>query len=574
MTPNYIDRYEIRGEIGRGGMATVLKGYDPRFKRDVAIKLLPREFLHDPQFRARFQREAQTIAALEHPAIVPVYDFGDADGQLYLVMRLMTGGSLADRLEKGPLSITETARILERLAPALDSAHTLGIIHRDLKPANILFDQWNNPYLSDFGIAKLVAGSSTALTATGGLVGTPAYMSPEQVRGVDELDGRSDIYAMGVILFQMLTGKLPYNANTPIGLAFMHVTAPIPNILDIDSSLPEAYQTVIGQAMAKEREARPRTTAALADTISGLALEKDKSVTILDSDARETIVDPYPDKIETEQLEVEQPKTHHTMDLPLTALERELYLEKQGREIPERGLNAGALPQPVARVEKSIVRRIPAWGWAVIGLLSIALIYGMSLLGNGNDIDSEVTPTTTSPVVIVEEPTLTPSKTIAPSSTPTATNTSTLEPTEQPTETPTLRPTNTATLTPKPTDTVTNTPRPTNTPQPINTATPASVLFEIVVRSGSCSSRLFYVDEKSVFIPGRKTFEFPNEVKVVNISAGFVPAGSYWLRACSEDGSNCTQPILPVELNQDTVSYSSSGWVYTYRIDDYGHKCE
>ena len=174
MSSQTIGRYEIKRELGRGGMSTVFHANDPRFKRDVAIKVLPREFLHDPLFRARFEREAETIAALEHPGIVPVYDFGEDDGQLYLVMRYMGGGSLSDRLEKGPLSLTRTVSILQRIAPALDKAHGLGVVHRDLKSANILFDEDDNGFLSDFGIAKLTE-TSFGLTGTGSMIGTPAF---------------------------------------------------------------------------------------------------------------------------------------------------------------------------------------------------------------------------------------------------------------------------------------------------------------------------------------------------------------------------------------------------------------
>jgi serine/threonine-protein kinase len=207
LAPEKIGRYEIKNELGRGGMATVYHAHDPHFKRDVALKVLPREFLHDPTFRARFEREAQTIAQLEHPAIVPVYDFGEETGQPYIVMRYMSGGSLADRLRRESLATSEAARIVTRLAPALDEAHSQGIVHRDLKPANILFDQRGDPYISDFGIAKLSQDSATFTGSA--IVGTPAYMSPEQARGEKDLDGRSDIYALGVILFEMLTGKRP-----------------------------------------------------------------------------------------------------------------------------------------------------------------------------------------------------------------------------------------------------------------------------------------------------------------------------------------------------------------------------
>lgn len=254
-----IGRYEIRLELGRGGMSTVYHAYDPRFKRDVAIKVLPREFLHDPLFRTRFEREAETIAALEHPAIVPVYDFGEDDGQLYLVMRYMAGGSLADRLEKGPYQLPEIVMVLTRLAPALDKAHAMGVVHRDLKPGNILFDEDNNSFLTDFGIAKL-AETSVGLTGTGSMVGTPAYMSPEQARGDATTDGRSDIYAVGVILFEMLTGELPFQADTPMGVAVKHITDPVPRVLQLNPDLPPRCEAVIIRAMSKDVEGRFQTT--------------------------------------------------------------------------------------------------------------------------------------------------------------------------------------------------------------------------------------------------------------------------------------------------------------------------
>ena len=271
MTPEKIGRYEIRAELGRGGMANVYRGYDPRFKREVAVKLLPVEFLRDPQFRARFEREAEVIAALEHPAIVPVYDYGeDAEaGQPYIVMRLMTGGSLAERLERGPLSLAETARIFSRLAPALDRAHARGIIHRDLKPGNILFDDDDNPYISDFGIAKLTEGGSTFTGS--GVVGTPAYMSPEQARGEKHIDGRSDIYALGAIVFQMLTGKFPYEADTPMGIIVKHITDPVPHILDANADLPSGCEDLIQKAMAKRPADRFPKAVDMSGTLDSIA---------------------------------------------------------------------------------------------------------------------------------------------------------------------------------------------------------------------------------------------------------------------------------------------------------------
>lgn len=271
MQPSKIGIYEIKSELGRGGMATVYRGYDSRFEREVAIKILPPELLHaDPQFRTRFQREAKIIAQLEHPSIVPVYDVGETeDGKLpYFVMKYMNGGSLSERIKKGIMSVAEAARILEQIAPGLDEAHSRGFIHRDLKPSNILFDSRGIPYISDFGIAKM---SQSAGTMTGsGIIGTPAYMSPEQATG-EQVDGRTDIYSLGIILFEMLTGKQPYEADTPMAVAIKHVTDPVPRILTFNPNLPADMDLIIQKAMAKSRDDRFSTAVEMVQTLKEIA---------------------------------------------------------------------------------------------------------------------------------------------------------------------------------------------------------------------------------------------------------------------------------------------------------------
>jgi serine/threonine protein kinase len=269
--PEAIGRYRIEKELGQGGMSLVYLARDPYMKRRVAIKILPRHYAAENGFLLRFQREAQVIASLEHPAIVPVHDFGEHDGQPYIVMRYMPGGSLADRLKRGPLGLAEAARIVDRLAPALDEAHAQGIIHRDLKPGNILFDQCDRAYLCDFGLVKFSEISATPLTSSGGVVGTPAYMSPEQARGVSKLDGRTDVYSLGVVFYEMLAGALPYRAETPMGLAMMHVLEPVPSILARKPDVPPGCDAIIRRAMAKEREDRYPTPTALAAAIARLA---------------------------------------------------------------------------------------------------------------------------------------------------------------------------------------------------------------------------------------------------------------------------------------------------------------
>src|SRR5688572_14346443 len=255
MQPEKIGRYEIKSELGRGGMATVYLGYDPRFEREVAVKVLPPELLHaDPQFRLRFEREAKIIASLEHHSIVPVYDVGAVDDQPYFVMRYMTGGSLSERIKAGIFSVEEATRIIERVGPGLDEAHSKGIVHRDIKPSNILFDSKGTPYISDFGIAKLSQAQAGNVTGSG-IIGTPAYMAPEQAQG-DSIDSRADIYALGIILFEMVTGRQPYEADTPMAVAIKHITDPVPQIRQRNPKLPEGMETIIQKAMAKNKNDR------------------------------------------------------------------------------------------------------------------------------------------------------------------------------------------------------------------------------------------------------------------------------------------------------------------------------
>jgi serine/threonine protein kinase len=269
MAPEKIGRYEIRAELGRGGMATVYHGYDPRFEREVAVKVLPSELLHsDPQFKLRFEREAKIIAQLEHPSIVPVYDVGDEGGQPYFVMRYMNGGSLSERIKEKVMSIEEAAKILGYIAPGLDEAHSKGIVHRDLKPSNILFDGKGTPYISDFGIAKISRAQVSNVTGSG-IIGTPAYMAPEQASG-ETVDGRSDIYALGIILFEMLTGRQPYEADTPMAIAIKHITDPVPHILEANPNLPPEVEEIIQVAMAKSKEDRFSSAVEMVDALKAV----------------------------------------------------------------------------------------------------------------------------------------------------------------------------------------------------------------------------------------------------------------------------------------------------------------
>ncbi len=361
-----IGRYEILNELGRGGMATVYRAYDPRFKRAVAIKVLPREFLHDPSFRARFDREAQTIATLEHPAIVPVYDFGEDADQPYLVMRYMPGGSLSDRLKQGPLAMHEASTVLTRLASALERAHQMGVIHRDLKPQNVLFDQYGSAFLSDFGSAYIVQ-ASTALTGDA-IIGTPAYMSPEQARGDDDLDGRSDIYALGAILFEMLTGEQPYEADTPMGVAVKHITEPVPRILDVKSDLPLAIEEIISRAMAKQIADRFGTPMEMAQALDSLANPGHALAEMPGSNPERSL----------QGADLVSERRTDRAGAPQTLVNTSgSAAERPHERVP------GALEADTDGSRRNYLLGVPRWIWIMAGIILVSGLCGLVVIGGG-----------------------------------------------------------------------------------------------------------------------------------------------------------------------------------------------
>ncbi|MBA3531624.1 MAG: protein kinase [Ardenticatenales bacterium] len=418
MIPKTIGRYEVKRELGRGGMATVYLTHDPHFKREVALKVLPREFLHDPTFRERFTQEAETIAALEHPAIVPVYDFGEEEGQPYFVMRYMAGGSLAERLARGRLSLEEARSILAVLAPALDEAHERGIIHRDLKPGNILFDQRGAPYIADFGIAKLTEVSQQ-FSQTGVATGTPAYMSPEQARGEKKLDARSDIYALGAILFEMLTGQLPYDSDTPMGMALRHISDPIPRLNDVAPDLPAETQQIIDRSMAKQRNDRYATAGALVQALPSVGA----AGKVPAAPAAVVVKSPVPPTEMAESMR-EIPPTEIASSPPATGKgqgTRKVASLPPTEQVPPRPNPADipteqlapkqsipTPPRPTARTEPRTGNAFPV-GWVLggVALLAIVGFLGRGLLGGSGTV-----PTQAPSVVHTTIPTITPTSAI------------------------------------------------------------------------------------------------------------------------------------------------------------------
>lgn len=254
----HIGRYVLEQVLGRGGMAVVYLAYDPTMQRRIAVKILSPRFNTTPEFLSRFREEAALVAALEHECIVQVYDLGEHEGQPFIVMQYLPGGTLAQRLTAGAMSLPDTAPIIERVARGLEVAHQRGIAHQDIKPANILFDERSQAYLSDFGIA-VASQAGTPLAPQRIIGGTPHYMSPEQARVLLDPDipdavatQRSDIYALGVVLFQMLTGQLPYTGSTVTEIVQAHLTAPIPAINSLNPALSVALQSILERALAKD----------------------------------------------------------------------------------------------------------------------------------------------------------------------------------------------------------------------------------------------------------------------------------------------------------------------------------
>ena len=247
--------YTLVAQLGQGGMATVYQAYHPALDRYVAIKVLHYAFMDDPNFLARFQREARVVAKLEHPNIVPVYDFSEFEGRPYLVMKFIEGETLKDRLEKGPLSSPEILRVVDSVGAALAYAHRQNILHRDIKPSNVLLGQDGQIYLADFGLARLVETGESSLTPDR-IVGTPQYISPEQALSKPNLDARSDIYSFGVMLYELTVGKVPFNAESPFSIIHDHIYTPLPMPRQANPQLSKPLEQVLLKALAKNPDDR------------------------------------------------------------------------------------------------------------------------------------------------------------------------------------------------------------------------------------------------------------------------------------------------------------------------------
>ena len=265
-------------------MASVYKAFQPSVERYVALKILPSQLAQDPEFLGRFRQEAKVLASLQHPHILPVHDFGESDGYTYIVMPFVSTGTLSALMRGQPLPLNQIQRVMSQVGDALDCPHAQGLVHRDVKPSNILLDERGNCLLADFGVAKILEGSQD-FTRTGGVVGTPAYVSPEQGLG-NKIDSRSDVYSLGVVLYEMATGRAPFKAETPMAVVIKHINDPLPLPRSVSPRLPEAFEAVILKALHKQPSDRYPTAGEM-----GTALSR-ASLSAVPSDLVETVILP------------------------------------------------------------------------------------------------------------------------------------------------------------------------------------------------------------------------------------------------------------------------------------------
>jgi len=247
--------YRLVEKLGKGGMATVYKAYHPSLDRYVAIKALHPAFMEHPGFIDRFNREAKVVAKLEHPNIVPIYDYSEHEDRPYLVLKYVRGETLKARLEKSKLTYKESRQIFRVIASALAYAHQQGVLHRDVKPSNVLLDKAGGIYLADFGLARIAETSQTTLSGQM-MMGTPHYISPEQAKGLGNLDARTDIYSLGVMMYELLVGQVPFHADTPFSVIHDQIYSPLPLPRDMNPELNDEMQRALLKALAKNREDR------------------------------------------------------------------------------------------------------------------------------------------------------------------------------------------------------------------------------------------------------------------------------------------------------------------------------
>jgi serine/threonine-protein kinase len=436
-----IGPYEIIEEIGKGGMATVYRAYQPSLDRFVAVKIIHRAIALDTASLERFQREARLLTRLVHPHLLPIYDYNAEHDPPYIVMRYLDSGTLKGVIDKGGLPHEELIYMLRQVASALDYAHRNNVIHRDIKPSNVMLDEDGNAFLTDFGIARTIEAGQD-MTQSGFALGTPGYMSPEQGMGVDGLNSRSDIYSLGVMTFQMLTGKMPYTGETPLSIIFKHISDPIPDINKYDPQLSSETNVVFARVMAKQPEDRYATATEFVDDLAkSLHVTGAGSPMVLKKSAQAN-----KDEAAAKRIEL-QSKIEATMQAFAASRASDTAPKvPETQSLPEKPVEAKAgLPPPIPLPLKKPSNRLPLMA-GIVTILAILALVLITLRNNGS-----LVPTATNTALAVV-PSATATR-IKPSATSTLTPTATVTLTATSTSTPTA--TSTLTSTPSFTPTVT-----------------------------------------------------------------------------------------------------------------------
>lgn len=396
LTGQTVGQYRLVQKLGEGGMAEVYKAYQPRLDRYVAIKFIRPELAVDSHFRARFEHEARAIARLSHGNIVHIYDFGDEDRRYFLVMEFVEGQTLKDYLQKLHkidqwVTIGRAVEITVQVAAALGYAHNQGIVHRDVKPDNVLLASNGRPVLNDFGIARMIEQEGQGLTQTGAAIGTPAYMAPEQIQGQkDKISAATDLYSLATILYELLTGRTPFTADTAFAVMLKHLSDPIPLPRQLNAQLNEAMERFLLKALAKDPLDRFQTAEEFIQNLTIAAAQSDEAAVPAAHLAPVTLGEQTQVAAEAEATVVESvsatalPPAKETVVSPASAL---------AAPPPE---SASAPASPPAK------RRIPTWAWAVAGLFLFLMVGAVVLNGLNDDGGTDSTLPTRPPINLAE----------------------------------------------------------------------------------------------------------------------------------------------------------------------------
>ena len=515
-------RYEIEELMGQGGMSAVYKANDPNLKRVVAVKLIHDHLSSDPGFVGRFEEEAAAIAQLRHPNIVQVFDFDVEEGTYYMVMEFIPGETLQEQLKRlnevdRSMEIEDVVEYLIHICEASDYAHDRGLIHRDIKPANIMLSVQKQAILMDFGIAKIIGGQQH--TATGAVVGTAQYMSPEQIKG-EQLDRRSDIYSLGVTLFEMVSGHPPYEADSAMTLMMMHINDPVPDVKQLNPDVPPQLIAVINKSLAKNKEERYQTAGEMATALRGVLGEPAEvppaAAAAVVSDA--TVIEEALPEVEEPEPEPAQSPDATVVEAAVVAGAAQAAQQAVQPEPEVQQTTAEPVtqtppappttpPPPTAEADEGggIFGIKPLYliiGGVVLIVIILAVIFGGSLLGGGGDDGLPVA--VASPTEVEEIIEVTPS------------------PTSTATETPTLAP---------PTETFTPTVSPTITLTPTQTVPPDTEYVRI---------NDITIDDQSRYVVEYETFLFEEHISSTTLHVHFffdtvspeeagVPGGGPWI---------------------------------------------